>query len=158
YMPNPMKKPLSEAGQRLEPLLEKRIVFLDGAMGTMIQQHKLGEEDFRGVRFQDHPCPLKGNNDLLVISLPEIIEDIHFAYLEAGSDIIETNTFSSTRIAQADYGLESIAYELNKTAAEVARAAIARIKKLHPERECFVAGSIGPTNRTASMSPDVNRP
>ncbi len=157
-MLNSTKKPLNEAGQRLEALLEKRIVFLDGAMGTMIQQHKLGEEDFRGERFKDHTHSLKGNNDLLVFSRPDIIGDIHYAFLEAGADIIETNTFSATSIGQADYALESVVYDLNRTAAELARSTVERFKKDHPKRECFVAGSIGPTNRTASMSPDVNRP
>ncbi|MBT4763006.1 MAG: methionine synthase [Bdellovibrionaceae bacterium] len=143
---------------KLEKLLEKRIVFLDGAMGTMIQKHKLGEADFRGERFQSHDKDLMGNNDLLSFTRPEIIKDIHRQYFEAGSDIVETNTFSSTSISQKDYNLESIAYELNKVSAENAVTVAKEMQLKYPEREFFVAGSIGPTNRTASISPEVNSP
>lgn len=151
-------KPLSVRGQVLAAQLGERICFLDGAMGTMIQQHKLGEDDFRGDKFKDAEKALKGNNDLLVFTRPDIIKGIHRAFLEAGSDMIETNTFSGTTIAQADYGLETIAYDLNKTAAELARETVAEFQAENPGRECFVAGAIGPTNRTASLSPDVEHP
>ena len=145
------------AFHELEELLSNRIVFLDGAMGTMIQQYKLGEADFRGDRFKNHSIDLAGNNDLLSITRPDIIEEIHYKYLMAGSDIIETNTFSSTKIAQKDYELESIAYELNVESAKVAKRACDRVQN-ETGRRCFVAGAMGPTNRTASMSPDVNNP
>jgi 5-methyltetrahydrofolate--homocysteine methyltransferase len=138
--------------------LKSRILVIDGAMGTMIQRHPLTEEDFRGDRFKNHPVPLKGNNDLLSITRPDIIADIHRAYLEAGADVLETNTFSSTRIAQADYRLESLAYELNLESARIARAAADEFTARTPEQPRFVAGAIGPTNRTASLSPDVNNP
>lgn len=127
-------------------------------MGTMIQRHQLAEDDFRGEQFKHHPCPLKGNNDLLSITRPDIIRTIHEQYLEAGADIIETNTFSSTRIAQADYQLEAWVYELNVAAAKVAREAADAFSKSNPDRPRFVAGAIGPTNKTASISPDVNNP
>jgi 5-methyltetrahydrofolate--homocysteine methyltransferase len=136
----------------------KRILVIDGAMGTMIQDLHLTEQDFRGERFADWPRELKGNNDLLVITRPDDIEAIHFHYLEAGADIIETNTFSSTSIAQADYGLEEIAYEMNLAGARVARRAADRMTAITPDRPRFVAGAIGPTNRSASISPDVNNP
>ncbi|MEM9226512.1 MAG: homocysteine S-methyltransferase family protein, partial [Verrucomicrobiota bacterium] len=152
------QKPLSARGLALAAVLQTRIGFLDGAMGTMIQQHKLEEEDFRGEKFPDAEKPLKGNNDLLVFTRPDIISGIHRAFLEAGSDIIETNTFSGTSVAQADYGLEDIVYDLNKTAAELACKTVREFEAEHPERTCFVAGAIGPTNRTASLSPDVERP
>lgn len=149
---------VAERETSLRALMEERIVYLDGAMGTMIQKHTLEEEDFRGERFADHPRDLRGNNDLLTLTRPDIILDIHEKFLNAGCDIIETNTFSGTTIAQADYGLESIVPELNRVSAQLARkaadAAMAETKGL----ECFVAGAIGPTNRTASISPDVNRP
>ena len=127
-------------------------------MGTMIQDFNLQENDFRGSRFNKHPSDLKGNNDLLVLTKPEIIEQIHIDFLEAGSDIIETNTFSSTTISQADYGLESIVEELNIEAAKIAKKAINKVSKKHNDKEFFAAGAIGPTNRTASISPDVNDP
>ncbi len=152
------KKPETQRARQLRALLAERIVYLDGAMGTMIQRHKLNEADFRGDRFRNHPSDLKGNNDLLSLTQPQIITEIHRQYLEAGSDIIETNTFSATTIAQADYGLESIAYELNKASAELAKNAAQKVMDANPGRICFVAGGIGPTNRTASMSPDVNDP
>ena len=151
-------KPESQKIQQLRELLANRIMFLDGAMGTMIQRHKLDEDAFRGERFKDHPLDLKGNNDLLSLTQPKIITDIHREYLEAGSDIIETNTFSSTTIAQADYGLESVAYELNKVSAELAKKAANDVMAANPGRVCFVAGGLGPTNKTASMSPNVNDP
>ncbi len=127
-------------------------------MGTMIQQHKLEERDFRGDLFKDHEKDLKGNNDLLSLTRPDIISDIHLQYLRAGADIIETNTFSATRIAQADYGLEHVAYELNRRSAELAREACEEVMRESPGRKCFVAGAIGPTNRTCSLSPNVNDP
>ncbi|MCB1305575.1 MAG: homocysteine S-methyltransferase family protein, partial [Leptospiraceae bacterium] len=138
--------------------LEKRILVLDGAMGTMIQKHKLEEEDFRGTRFKDHKGELKGNNDLLVMTRPELIQSIHEEFLEAGSDIIETNTFSGTTISQADYDLQDIVTDLNIEAARVARAAADKYTEKTPEKPRFVAGSIGPTNKTLSLSPDVNDP
>jgi 5-methyltetrahydrofolate--homocysteine methyltransferase len=145
-------------GQQFAELLKKQVLMLDGAMGTMIQKHKLEEADFRGKRFADYASDLKGNNDLLVITKPQIIEDIHVEFLEAGADIIETNTFSSTTISQADYKLESLVRELNLESVKIARRAIDRVLAKDPTRTLFVAGSIGPTNRTASMSPDVNDP
>ncbi len=151
-------KPKSQAYKELEDLLQQRIVFLDGAMGTMIQKYKLEEHDFRGDLFKDHPCDLKGNNDLLSLTHPNIIGEIHELYLEAGADIIETNTFSGTDIAQADYQLENKVFEINKVSAEIAKLAAQRVVERNPERKCFVAGALGPTNRTASLSPDVNRP
>ncbi len=142
----------------LKSILKDRILVLDGAMGTMIQQHQLNEDDFRGSRFKDHPVSLKGNNDLLTLTQPEIIADVHRAYFEAGADIAETNTFSSTSIAQADYQLEDLVYELNRSAAEIASRAAYEFTQKTPQKPRFVAGSIGPTNRTASISPDVNNP
>jgi 5-methyltetrahydrofolate--homocysteine methyltransferase len=149
------EKPSAEV---IRDLLSRRILVLDGAMGTMIQQYDLEEADFRGERFTDHPSPLKGNNDLLSLTRPDIIGAIHEAYFEAGADIAETNTFSSTRIAQADYKLEHAVYDLNLYSARIAKAAADKYTALNPEQPRFVAGSIGPTNRTASMSPDVNDP
>ena len=138
--------------------LKNRILILDGAMGTMIQQYNLTEEDFRGERFKNWQQPLKGNNDLLSITRPDIIKSIHREYLEAGADIIETNTFSGTTIAMADYGMEELVYELNYESAKIAREVCDEFKELTPENPRFVAGAIGPTNRTASLSPDVNDP
>lgn len=138
--------------------LKKRILVLDGAMGTMIQRYKLEEADFRKGWFENHPSSLKGNNDLLSLTRPEIIQQIHREYLEAGADIIETNTFSGTWIAQADYGLESAVYDINFHGAKIAREVADEFTKLTPNQPRFVAGSIGPTNRTASISPDVNDP
>lgn len=131
---------------------------IDGAMGTMIQRHKLEEADFRGDRFVSHSSPLKGNNDLLSITRPEIIKEIHRQYFEAGADIIETNTFSGTSIAQADYHLESLVYELNFQSAKIAKEVAVEVTKQTPDKPRFVAGAMGPTNRTASLSPDVNNP
>ncbi|MEZ4909347.1 MAG: methionine synthase [Saprospiraceae bacterium] len=137
---------------------EKRILVLDGAMGTMIQRYELTESDYRGERFRSHGYDVKGNNDLLSLTKPDVIKAIHLAYLEAGADIIETNTFSSTPISQADYKLEEICYELNYASALLAKSAVKSFMDSHPNEKKFVAGSIGPTNRTASISPDVNRP
>jgi 5-methyltetrahydrofolate--homocysteine methyltransferase len=142
----------------IKNLLKERILVLDGAMGTMIQRYKLEEEDFRGDRFKDHPKLLKGNNDLLSITRPEIIKEIHKAYLEAGADILETNTFSTTSIAQADYDLQSLAYELNYESAKIAKEVAEDFTKRDPSKPRFVAGALGPTNKTASLSPDVNNP
>ncbi|MDX6379583.1 MAG: 5-methyltetrahydrofolate--homocysteine methyltransferase [Rubrobacteraceae bacterium] len=139
-------------------LLKQRILLLDCAMGTMIQSYELEEKDYRGERFTDHPGQLKGNNDLLSITQPQIIRDIHEAVLEVGADIVETNTFSSTSIAQADYKMEDLAYELNYEAARVAREAADGFTEKTPDKPRFVAGALGPTNRTASLSPDVNNP
>jgi 5-methyltetrahydrofolate--homocysteine methyltransferase len=142
----------------LRQLLRERILILDGAMGTMIQHYKLDEAGYRGARFKDFTRDLKGNNDLLVLTQPKIISEIHNAYLEAGADIIETNTFNAQAISQADYGLADIAYEMNVAAAKIARGAADAWTKKTPDRPRFVAGAIGPTNRTASISPDVNNP
>jgi 5-methyltetrahydrofolate--homocysteine methyltransferase len=142
----------------LRTLLSKRILILDGAMGTMIQRYKLSEADYRGEHFIDHPKDLKGNNDLLCLTKPDVIREIHTQYLSAGADIIETNTFNGTSIAQTDYGLEDRAFEINKAAAKLGREAADAFMKVHPKRNCFVAGAMGPTNKTASMSPDVNNP
>ena len=139
-------------------ILKEKILVLDGAMGTMIQDYKFSESDYRGSRFKDHPCSVKGNNDLLSITQPEAIQSIHEKYLEVGSDIIETNTFSSTSIGMADYSMESIVYDINFESAKIAKEAALKYSKITPEKPRFVAGSIGPTNRTASMSPDVNDP
>ncbi len=148
----------SDAANRFAHQLKSQVLMLDGAMGTMIQKHKLEEADFRGERFSKHPSDLKGNNDLLTLTNPQLIEDIHAEFLESGADIIETNTFSCTTISQADYGLEHLVKELNIAGAQLARKAVNRVLKDQPERSLFVAGSIGPTNRTASISPDVNDP
>lgn len=136
----------------------QRILILDGAMGTMIQRYKLDEAGYRGDRFKDHPRDLKGNNDLLVLTQPKIISEIHNAYFEACADIVETNTFNAQAISQADYGLENYAHELNVAAAKLARDAADAWTKKTPDKPRFVAGAIGPTNRTASISPDVNNP
>ena len=142
----------------LHDLIRDRILVIDGAMGTMIQQYRLEEKDYRGDRFQEHPVLVKGNSDLLSLTQPQIVEAIHRAYLEAGADIIETNTFTATAIAQADYQMEHLAYELNLEAARIARRAAAEFSAKEPDKPRFVAGAIGPTNRTASISPDVNNP
>jgi 5-methyltetrahydrofolate--homocysteine methyltransferase len=141
----------------LHRLFSQRIALLDGAMGTMIQERGLAEADFRGQRFASHPRDLRGDNDLLSLTRPDIIEEIHAAYFDAGADLIETNTFNATAIAQADYGLESVVAEMNLAAAVIARRAADKAAQ-RLGRPCFVAGALGPTNRTASMSPDVNRP
>ena len=142
----------------IKQLLASRILILDGAMGTMIQKYDLSEEDFRNNWFESHPTPLKGNNDLLSLTRPNIIREIHAAYLQAGADIIETNTFSSTTIAQKDYNLEQFVDDLNFESAKIARSVADEFTKQNPNKPRFVAGSIGPTNRTASISPDVNDP
>jgi 5-methyltetrahydrofolate--homocysteine methyltransferase len=147
---------LNPAGERLEALLRQRIVYLDGAMGTMIQQLKLQEQDYRGDRFKDHPGQLKGNNDLLVITKPSVVRDIHRAYLDAGADILETNTFNGTSIAMEDYAMTHLVRELNTEAVKVAREAVDAFKAANPGKDAFVAGAIGPTNKTLSMSRDVN--
>lgn len=142
----------------LRQLLAERILILDGAMGTMIQQHTLGEADYRGQRFLDHPRDLKGNNDLLVLTRPDVVGGIHRAYLDAGADIIETNTFNATRVSQAEYGLEALAYELNVEGARLVRRLCDEYTARNPAKPRFCAGVIGPTSRTLSISPDVNDP
>lgn len=143
---------------KIEDLLKERILIIDGAMGTMIQRHTLEEGDFRGEKFRNHTHPLKGNNDILSLTRPDIIQDIHRQYLEAGADIIETNTFSGTTIAQADYHLEDVVYELNFQSAKIAKEIAVEFTKKDPHRPRFVAGAMGPTNKTASLSPEVNNP
>jgi len=138
----------------IQEAIKNRILVLDGAMGTMLQRHNFSEEDFRGERFKDFPHPLKGNNDLLSLTQPEAVKDVHRQYFAAGADIVETNTFSGTTIGMADYHMEDLVYELNYESAKIAREAADEFT----DRPRFVAGSIGPTNRTASMSPDVNDP
>ncbi len=151
-----MNTPAFTRAAALPGLLANRILILDGAMGTMIQRYKLAEADYRGARFKDHPKDLKGNNDLLQLTRPDVIREIHEQYLEAGADIIETNTFGATRVAQDDYGLAGVARELNVAAARLAREACERFSSADKPR--FVAGALGPTPRTASISPDVNDP
>ena len=149
------------APQRVEQLqgaLSQRILVLDGAMGTMIQAAGLAESDYRGQRFADHPDDLKGNNDLLVLTRPDLIGDIHRQFLAVGCDLIETNTFNANRISQADYALEDLSEEINRVAAEIAREACAEFEQAEPDRPRFVVGVLGPTNRTASISPDVSNP
>lgn len=143
---------------KIEDILKERILVIDGAMGTMIQRYKLEEEDFRGERFKNHNFPLKGNNDILSLTRPDIIKAIHRQYLEAGADIIETNTFSGTTIAQADYHLEDAVYDLNYYSAKIAKEVAEEFTKKDPSKPRFVAGAMGPTNKTASLSPDVNNP
>jgi 5-methyltetrahydrofolate--homocysteine methyltransferase len=138
--------------------LNKRILILDGAMGTMIQRYKLEEKDFRNDALKDHPKPLQGNNDLLSITRPDVIKAIHAQYFEAGADIVETNTFSGTTIAQADYGLEHLVYDINYQSAKIAREVADEFTTKTPDKPRYVAGAMGPTNRTASLSPDVNDP
>ncbi|WP_027125785.1 homocysteine S-methyltransferase family protein [Gelidibacter mesophilus] len=142
----------------LNQILQNRILILDGAMGTMLQRYNFSEEDFRGERFKDYPSSLKGNNDLLSLTQPQAIADVHRKYFEAGADIVETNTFSGTTIAMADYDLEDLVYELNFESAKIAKQVADEFTKANPDKPRFVAGSIGPTNKTASLSPDVNRP
>ncbi len=142
----------------IEEILEERILVLDGAMGTMLQRYKFTEEDFRGARFADWEHPLQGNNDLLSLTQPEAIAEVHRKYFAAGADIVETNTFSGTTIAMADYHMESLVYELNYESARIAKTVAQEFTAKEPHKPRFVAGSIGPTNKTASMSPDVNDP
>jgi 5-methyltetrahydrofolate--homocysteine methyltransferase len=151
-----MSAPAYTRAQALPAILQQRIAVLDGAMGTMIQRYKLSEADFRGERFQDHPKDLRGNNELLQLTRPDVIREIHEQYLAAGADIIETNTFGATSVAQEDYGLAPVARELNVAAARLAREACAKFSSADKPR--FVAGALGPTPRTASISPDVNDP
>src|SRR5262245_31300488 len=149
---------MSDTFTLLEPLLSRRILVLDGAMGTMIQRYKLTEAEFRGDRLKAHSKDVQGNNDLLNLTRPEVIREIHHQYLAAGADIIETNTFSSTSIVQSDYALESLAYELNLEGARLARAACDEWNARTPDRPRFAAGSMGPANRTLSISPNVHDP
>lgn len=142
----------------IQDVASNRILILDGAMGTMIQRYKLEEEDYRGSRFSDWKSPLKGNNDLLSLTKPEVIEAIHKAYLEAGADIIETNTFNGTSISMADYGMEEFVYEMNVESARIAKKAADEYTKMNSAKPRYVAGAIGPTNKTTSLSPDVNDP
>ncbi len=144
--------------ENIQQLIQQRILILDGAMGTMIQRYQLSEDDFRKGWFEGHPSPLKGNNDLLSLTRPDIIKEIHSAYLEAGADILETNTFSGTTIAQADYDLQDFVYDINFQGAKIAKEVANYYTAKDPSKPRFVAGSIGPTNRTASLSPDVNDP
>jgi 5-methyltetrahydrofolate--homocysteine methyltransferase len=153
-----MTLPESPALARLNALAATRILLLDGAMGTLIQTLRLREQDFRGTRFADWPKDLRGNNDLLVLTKPDAIRQFHLDYLQAGADIVETNTFSSTTIAQGDYGMEALAYEMNVAGARLAREACDIMERQTPDRPRFVAGAIGPTNRTASISREVNDP
>ncbi len=143
---------------KIEDLLKQRILVLDGAMGTMLQRYRFTEEDFRGDRFRDWPKPLQGNNDLLSLTQPWAIAEVHRKYLEAGADILETNTFSATSVAMADYGMETLVREMNRESARIAREAADEFTRANPAKPRFVAGSMGPTNKTASMSPDVNNP
>ena len=143
---------------KINDILKERILVIDGAMGTMIQRHTLTEADFRGEKFKNHSHSLKGNNDILSITRPDIIKDIHRQYLAAGADIIETNTFSGTTIAQADYHLEEVVYELNFQSAKIAREVADEFTRREPNKPRFVAGAMGPTNKTASLSPEVNNP
>lgn len=149
---------MQDINQIIDKILQERILVLDGAMGTMLQRHKLTEEDFRGKRFKNHPKPLKGNNDILVLTKPDVVAGVHRAYFEAGADIVETNTFNSTSISQSDYGMESIVKELNIAAARLAKNIAVEFTTQNPNKPRFVAGSIGPTNRTASISPNVSNP
>ena len=142
----------------IKDILKEKILILDGAMGTMIQRHKLNEDDFRKGWFENHEQPLKGNNDLLSLTRPDIIKDIHKEYFNAGADIVETNTFSGTSIAQADYSLEKYAYDINYYGAKIAAEVASEFTERQPDKPRYVAGSIGPTNRTSSISPDVNDP
>ncbi|MDX1748943.1 MAG: methionine synthase [Methylophaga sp.] len=149
---------MTTASHQIRILLEQKILILDGGMGTMLQSYKLSEADFRGERFANHPCDVKGNNDLLSLTQPQIIRDIHRAYFEAGADIVETNTFNGTSIAMADYQMEDLVYELNKVSAQLAREVADEFTASNPDKPRFVTGVLGPTNRTASISPDVNNP
>ena len=142
----------------IQELVRERILVLDGALGTMIQKYNLSEEDFRGARFVEKPGQMKGNNDLLCLTAPHVIQDIHRKYLEVGADIIETNTFNAQRISMADYHVEECCREINLAAAKLARELADEYTRKNPNKPRFVAGSVGPTNKTCSMSPDVNNP
>ena len=144
--------------KKIQEILKERVMILDGAMGTMLQRYKFTEADFRGNRFKDWPHPLQGNNDLLTITQPDAIAEIHRKYFDAGADIVETNTFSATSIAMADYHMEDLVYELNYESARIAKKVAGEFTKREPDKPRFVVGSMGPTNKTASMSPDVNDP
>lgn len=144
--------------EALKDALKDRILLLDGAMGTMIQRHRLSEADYRGERFRDWKQDVKGNNDLLTLTQPDIIKDIHGQYFAAGADMVETNTFNSTRVSQSDYGMEELAYELNREGARIAREVADDFTAREPDKPRFVVGTLGPTSRTASLSPDVNDP
>ncbi len=144
--------------EKLYEALKHRILVLDGAMGTMLQRYKFTEEDFRGEQFKDWPSPVQGNNDMLSITQPQAIADVHAKYYAAGADIVETNTFSGTTIAMADYGMEDYVYQLNYESAKIAKKVAREFTEKEPEKPRFVAGAMGPTNKTASMSPDVNDP
>ncbi|SDB55972.1 5-methyltetrahydrofolate--homocysteine methyltransferase [Flavobacteriaceae bacterium MAR_2010_188] len=143
---------------KIEQALQERILVLDGAMGTMLQRYNFSEQDYRGERFKDYPSSLKGNNDLLSLTQPKAIADVHRKYFEAGADIVETNTFSGTSVAMADYNMENLVYELNYESAKIAKQVADEFSLKNPNKPRFIAGSIGPTNKTASMSPDVNKP
>lgn len=153
-----MENSINERQAALHKALQERILVLDGAMGTMLQRYDFQEEDYRGTRFAEWPHPVKGNNDLLSLTQPQAIAEVHAKYLEAGADIIETNTFSGTTIAMEDYHMEDLVYELNYESAKIARRICDEFTTKNPEKPRFVAGSIGPTNKTASLSPDVNDP
>lgn len=159
---DPVLKPTQERRNarlsHLDALLAKRILVLDGAMGTMIQDHRLGEAEYRGERFADWPVDLKGNNDLLVLTRPGVIRGIHAEYLAAGADIIETNSFNSNAISMADYRMEELSAELSRESARLAREVADEFEARDPARPRYVAGVLGPTTRTASISPDVNDP
>ena len=157
-MTHPRAAAASRATATLNDIAARRILVIDGAMGTMLQRYKFSEDDFRGSRFADWPSDVKGNNDLLSLTQPDAIRAVHTAYFEAGADVVETNTFSSTTIAMADYGMQALAYELNFEGARLAREVADAVTARDPSRPRFVAGAIGPTNRTASISPDVNNP
>ena len=149
---------ISVKKEMIQSLFREKILVLDGAMGTMLQSYGLNEEDFRGERFADHPCDLKGNHDILWLTQPKIVEDIHDAYFNAGADMVETNTFNATAISQADYQTQDIIYEINLKAACIARNVADRFMNKDPKIPRFVCGALGPTNKTASISPDVNSP
>ncbi len=142
----------------IQELLKQRILILDGAMGTMVQRHKFEEEHYRGDRFQQHPIDLKNSNEALMLVRPDVIEDIHVEYLEAGADIIETNTFSANAISQADFGMTELVREMNLVACEVAHRAIARVRAKDPTRQCFVAGALGPQTRSATVMVNSDKP
>src|SRR5206468_3098910 len=151
-------KPGPNRAEPLERLLRERIVILDGAMGTVVQQHKLDEAAYRGERFKDSHRDLQGLHDLLCLTQPHLIESIHKQYFEAGADLIETNTFNAQALSLADYGMQGLAYEINRAAAQCARRAADAVMAATPGRVCFVAGAMGPTNKTSSISTDVNNP
>jgi 5-methyltetrahydrofolate--homocysteine methyltransferase len=155
---NLKQQKIMSAVQKLHEILAKRIMVIDGAMGTMIQKYKLGEEEYRGERFKDYHRTVKGNNDLLVLTQPKIIEDIHREFLDAGADIIETNTFNSNSVSMFDYGMENLVTEINLEAARLAKKVANEVTGLTPDKPRFVAGAMGPTTKTASLSPDVNNP